>query len=107
MIRHILSVLHNVRALESRNAEKTVFFFSQGVEYEYRESWGEQLTTVTDPVVMVLEWASGDCSVAPGCTEDISASSAHWLPGSNEELVFVGYSNNPLKLGFVYCFNRW
>ena len=79
----------------------------QGTEYVYRESWGELLSTVTDPVVVVLDWVSGDCSVVVGCTEDISACHAHWLPGSNEELVFVGYANNPLKLGFVYCFNRW
>ena len=59
------------------------------------------------PVVVVFEWASGDCSIVAGYTEDISASSAQWLPGSNDELAFVGYSNNPLKLGFVYCFNRW
>ena len=52
------------------------------------------MSTVTDPVVVVLEWASGDCSIVAGYTEDISASSAQWLPGSNNKLVFVGYSND-------------
>ena len=37
---------------------------------------GESSCTVTDPVVVVLEWASGDCSIVAGYTEDISASSA-------------------------------
>ena len=65
------------------------------------------MSTVTDPVMVVLEWASGDCSIVAGYTEDISASSAQWLPGSNDELVFVGHSNYPLKLGFSGSFNRW
>ena len=57
------------------------------------------------PVAVVLDLDTNECHVVE-CGDDVSASQAQWLPGSDEELVFVGYSNEPFKFGFVMCFNR-
>lgn len=78
----------------------------QGAENIFQESWGEQLSTVINPVVIVLDILSEECVVVEPEGRDVSLGKARWLPGSNKELVFVGYENNPRKLGFVYCQNR-
>ena len=72
----------------------------------FQENWGEQLTKVVQPVVVVLDIASEECSVFEPKGRDLSLGKAQWLPGSNTELVFVGYENDPRKLGFIYCVNR-
>ena len=63
------------------------------------------MSTVVQPVAIVLDLDTDECCVVE-CGDDVSASQAQWLPGSSEELVFVGYSNKPFKFGFVACYNR-
>lgn len=71
----------------------------------YRQSWGEQLSTVISPVVVVLDIQSEECTVI-NSPSNFSCGRARWVPNSTNELAFVGYDSEPLKLGFVYCFNR-
>ena len=61
---------------------------------------------VVKPIVVVLSVESGDCVVFDPQDRDVSTGKARWLPGSNTELVFVGYNNQPRKLGFIYCVNK-
>ena len=35
-----------------------------------------------------------------------AAGQAVWVPGKEEEMVYVGWEDKPRKLGFVYCLNR-
>ncbi len=72
----------------------------------FRENWGKQLKEVVKPVVVVLDIASGACHILTPPTRDLSLGKARWVPGSNEQVVFVGYENDPKKLGFIYCVNR-
>ena len=40
-----------------------MFHVVQGVEYVYEDHWGEQLTSVVDPVVVVMDVGSEECAV--------------------------------------------
>ncbi len=58
------------------------------------------------PVVVVLNLTSEDYVVFDPNDKDLSLGKSRWLPGSNTELVFVGYNSLPRKLGFIYCVNK-
>lgn len=92
----------------------------------YEDHWGEQLSSVVDPVPVVMSVESeecvvvdvGDCvsgewgrvgimtSLCEWCPPVCAAGQAVWVPGEKEEVVYVGWENKPRKLGFVYCLNR-
>lgn len=82
-----------------------IFSSHQGSEYKFREHWGERITSVVQPVVVVIDLSTEECIIVD-CPDNLSCGLAQWVPDSINELVFVGYDNFPLKLGFVYCFNR-
>uniref|UniRef100_A0A1X7UL96 Acylamino-acid-releasing enzyme N-terminal domain-containing protein n=1 Tax=Amphimedon queenslandica TaxID=400682 RepID=A0A1X7UL96_AMPQE len=73
-----------------------------GTEYVYRQSWGEQLTTVINPIIVVLDIKTEECTVIDS-PSNYSCGRARWVPDSTKELVYVGYNNEPLKLGLLYC----
>jgi acylaminoacyl-peptidase len=77
----------------------------QGAEYVAEDDWGEQLTSVVDPVVVVMSVKSEECEVVE-IGDDVSAGQAVWVPEEGGEVVCVGWENKPRKLGFVYCLNR-
>ncbi|KAL5515529.1 hypothetical protein EMCRGX_G000706 [Ephydatia muelleri] len=80
----------------------------KGMEYEYEDSWGERLKKVVQPVVVVLEWDTEECYVVDLQDKygSISAGLAQWVPGDPYGVAFVGWENEPRKLGFVACMNR-
>ncbi|XP_019853674.1 PREDICTED: acylamino-acid-releasing enzyme-like isoform X2 [Amphimedon queenslandica] len=76
-----------------------------GTEYVYRQSWGELLTTVINPIIVVLDIKTEECTVIDS-PSNYSCGRARWVPDSTKELVYVGYNNEPLKLGLLYFLNR-
>ncbi len=36
----------------------------------------------------------------------LTGGQAQWVPGEENGIVFVGYENQPRKLGFLFCFNK-
>ncbi|XP_064401064.1 acylamino-acid-releasing enzyme-like isoform X2 [Halichondria panicea] len=79
----------------------------KGLEYVYDTNWGEQLSSVVNPVPMVMNLETEECTIVD-LTDigDISAGQAQWVPGDEGGIVFVGYENHPRKLGFLFCFNK-
>lgn len=101
----------------------------------FESHWGEQLSTVVDPVPVVMSLQSEECVVVD-IGDNVSgeagegrvwgmrkimafgvlfllcaAGQAVWVPGAGGEMgegemVCVGWENKPRKLGFVYCLNR-
>lgn len=63
------------------------------------------LTTVINPVVIVLDIQSEECTVV-NSPPNFSCGRARWVPNSTKELIYVGYVNEPVKIGLLYCFNR-
>ena len=43
----------------------------QGIEYVYEDHWGEQLSSVVDPAVVVMDVGSEECAVV-GIGENVS-----------------------------------
>ena len=35
-----------------------------------------------------------------------TAGQSQWIPGVEGGVVFAGWENRPIKLGFIYCLNR-
>ena len=74
-----------------------------GDKFALKESWGEQLSSCHQSVVCIL-------NVVSGAIETIESSDAtFWsLPAwySNEELIMLGFEQQPFKHGAIYCSNR-
>lgn len=103
---------------------------TQGTEYVYESNWGEQLSSVVNPLPVVLDLDSEECTVLDvSKVGDISCENfvfcsfsfanklfffsyvyiggqAHWVLNDDGGVVFVGWENKPRKLGFVYCMCR-
>jgi len=77
---------------------------SKGQEFVYEEDWGEQETNLCSPVIAVVDIIKESLEVLDAVPSYLSPGQAIWA--SNECVIFVGWWNDPFKLGVVYCHNR-
>ncbi|KAK7279307.1 hypothetical protein RJT34_24355 [Clitoria ternatea] len=76
---------------------------------DWEEDWGETYTGKRQPALFVIDINSGDVQAVKGIDKSLSVGQVVWAPlteGSEQYLVFVGWSSEPRKLGIKYCSNR-
>ncbi|KAF2313927.1 hypothetical protein GH714_020650 [Hevea brasiliensis] len=76
---------------------------------EWEEDWGETYAGKRQPALFVINTSSGEVQPVKGIAKSLSVGQVVWAPstgGSNQYLVFVGWSSDPRKLGIKYCSNR-
>lgn len=76
----------------------------KGEKFVYEESWGEQQTSICNPVICVLDLQSETVNIIKNVPDHISPSSPRWGPDSS--IIYIGIWNTPFRLGRVYCPNR-
>jgi acylaminoacyl-peptidase len=81
----------------------TFLLFSQGEEYAFKQSWGEQLRDVFESVIVVLDVNREDFQVVP-LPDQLFPSDLQWL--DNSSLIGTGYVHTDWRLGLIYCSNR-
>eukprot|EP00054_Salpingoeca_dolichothecata_P010788 m.60003 g.60003 ORF g.60003 m.60003 type:complete len:749 (-) comp19148_c2_seq2:91-2337(-) len=76
-------------------------------KFQYKESYGEALSSAFDPQLWILDWESGEFSQPLKDTfpADLTVGQAVWNPDGNS-IVFVGWPEQYRRLGLIYCFNR-
>uniref|UniRef100_A0A2C9UDP0 acylaminoacyl-peptidase n=1 Tax=Manihot esculenta TaxID=3983 RepID=A0A2C9UDP0_MANES len=76
---------------------------------EWEEDWGETYAGKRQPALFVMSTSSGEVQPVKGVAKSLSVGQVVWAPaseGSNQYLVFVGWSSDTRKLGIKYCSNR-
>ncbi|XP_031421886.1 S9 family peptidase [Clupea harengus] len=71
----------------------------------YVEDWGEGLTGRSSSVLCVADLGKGDVTVLKGVPPHVSPAQALWTP-KDEGVVFVGWWEEPFRLGLKFCSNR-
>ncbi|KAL7645740.1 UNVERIFIED_CONTAM: hypothetical protein RMT77_002617 [Armadillidium vulgare] len=74
-----------------------------GKKYSYTEDWGEQLTGYCQSVIVVVNTVQESVKILD-LPDKIFCGEVVWTP--EQELLGVGYSVEPFKLGLKYCPNR-
>lgn len=87
-----------------QGSDSTKHETKKGDEFAYRQSWGESLQKVHHPLVFILNVETEEIEV-PEITFDVSCGQATWTP-DGKGFVFVGWWNQPFRLGLIYCGNR-
>lgn len=98
-------------------AEKVTSYFDSSVgrsdkveslfpnKYEYKEDWGEKYTGVSELGLFVLNLESGKVLRIPNVPKDITAGQPIFTP-CGRGVVYTAWSNEPKRLGMIYCFQR-
>ncbi|KAK9930970.1 hypothetical protein M0R45_018270 [Rubus argutus] len=76
---------------------------------EWEEGWGETYAGKRQPALFVININSGETQAVKGIGKCLSVGQVVWAPpsrGSQQYLVFVGWSADTRKLGIKYCYNR-
>lgn len=71
---------------------------TQGDQNLCHEHWGETLTHVVEPVAVVLDLVTEQCTVLR-CGEEVYC--ARWVPRRSDQLIFASYMSKPVKYGFI------
>ncbi|KAI6694193.1 hypothetical protein NL676_021903 [Syzygium grande] len=76
---------------------------------DFEEEWGETYAGKRKSALFVIEIQSGEVRAVQGIASTLSVGQVIWAPssvGTNQHLVFVGWSSDQRKLGIKYCYNR-
>ncbi|XP_058724235.1 acylamino-acid-releasing enzyme-like [Vicia villosa] len=76
---------------------------------DWEEDWGETYAGKRQPALFVINISSGEVQAVKGIDKSLSVGQVVWAPsseGSEQYLVFVGWSFETRKLGIKYCYNR-
>ncbi|MED6179584.1 hypothetical protein PIB30_002409 [Stylosanthes scabra] len=76
---------------------------------DLEEDWGETYAGKRRPALFVINISSGEVQAVKGIDRSLSVGQVVWAPfrnGSEQYLVFVGWSVEKRKLGMKYCSNR-
>ena len=75
----------------------------QGEEYEFRQSWGEQLRDSYESVIVVLDLEKEEFKVV-ALPDQLFPSDLQWVNDSS--IIGTGYAHVDWRLGLIYCSNR-
>ncbi|KAK2400018.1 acylamino-acid-releasing enzyme [Trifolium repens] len=76
---------------------------------DWEDDWGETYSAKRRPTLFVININSGEVQAVKGIDKSLSVGQVVWAPfieGSEQYLVFVGWSSEKRKLGMKYCSNR-
>ncbi|KAF7806945.1 acylamino-acid-releasing enzyme-like [Senna tora] len=76
---------------------------------DWKDDWGETYAGKRQPALFVINVTSGEVQAVKGIDKSLSVGQVVWAPsteGSEQYLVFVGWSSGTRKLGMKYCSNR-
>ncbi|KAM7437971.1 hypothetical protein ABFA07_012488 [Porites harrisoni] len=74
----------------------------KGSKFEFKDDWGEQLVSKCSPILAIFDVIKEEITVLDGVPDHLSAGQACWGPDDNS-VVFVGWFNEPYRLGLIYC----
>jgi len=77
----------------------------RGGEFLWREDWGEKYVGTIDLGLFIINLENGKVKEIKGAPENICLGSPVFSKDS-KHVVYTGWSNQPNKLGMIYCYQR-
>lgn len=88
---------------EGKNAESVVL---PGNKFLFEDDWGERYVGKKTGAIFVATLATGKIDEVKGIPDNITSADVAFTPG-DKGLVFAGTeTDNPRRLGIIYCYNR-
>ncbi|XP_076845765.1 acylamino-acid-releasing enzyme isoform X2 [Brachyhypopomus gauderio] len=89
----------------SSSDDAGLMVFEEEDKNMYMEDWGEGLVGKSASVLCVADLSKGDVTLCPGVPPHVSPGQALWA-GDGRGVIFVGWWNEPFRLGLKFCSNR-
>ncbi|KAG3026812.1 hypothetical protein PC121_g8041 [Phytophthora cactorum] len=77
-----------------------------GAKFEYVDDWGEQYEGKKTASIFLATLATGKIEEVKGVPENLTCADVAFVPGDNELVFAATETNNPKRLGIIYCYNR-
>ncbi|OWZ05522.1 Acylamino-acid-releasing enzyme, partial [Phytophthora megakarya] len=77
-----------------------------GAKYEYEDDWGEQYEGKKTASVFLATLATGKIEEVKGVPDNLTCVDVAFVPGDNELVFAATATDNPKRLGIIYCYNR-
>ncbi|KAG7381350.1 hypothetical protein PHYPSEUDO_006195 [Phytophthora pseudosyringae] len=77
-----------------------------GAKFEYEDDWGEQYEGKKTASIFLVSLATGKIEEVKGVPENLTCADVAFVPGDNELVFAATETDNPKRLGIIYCYNR-
>ncbi|ETK95747.1 hypothetical protein F441_01413 [Phytophthora nicotianae CJ01A1] len=77
-----------------------------GSKFEYVDDWGEQYEGKKTASIFLATLATGKIDEVKNVPENLTCADVAFVPGDNELVFAATETNNPKRLGIIYCYNR-
>ncbi|KAL3658115.1 hypothetical protein V7S43_016962 [Phytophthora oleae] len=77
-----------------------------GSKFEYEDDWGEQYEGKKTASIFLATLATGKIEKVKGVPDNLTCADVAFVPGDNELVFAATETDNPKRLGIIYCYNR-
>ncbi|GMF43302.1 unnamed protein product [Phytophthora fragariaefolia] len=77
-----------------------------GAKFEYEDDWGEQYEGKKTASIFLATLATGKIAEVKGVPGNLTCADVAFVPGDNELVFAATETDNPKRLGIIYCYNR-
>ncbi|GMF33067.1 unnamed protein product [Phytophthora lilii] len=77
-----------------------------GAKFEYEEDWGEQYEGKKTASIFLATLATGKIEEVKGVPANLTCADVAFVPGDKGLVFAATETNNPKRLGIIYCYNR-
>ncbi|EGZ14199.1 hypothetical protein PHYSODRAFT_510613 [Phytophthora sojae] len=77
-----------------------------GAKFEYEDDWGEQYEGKKTASIFLATLATGKIEEVKGVPANLTCADVAFVPGDNELVFAATETDNPKRLGIIYCYNR-
>ncbi|KAE9066916.1 hypothetical protein PF010_g27678 [Phytophthora fragariae] len=77
-----------------------------GAKFEYEDDWGEQYEGKKTASIFLASLATGKIEEVKGVPANLTCADVAFVPGDNELVFAATETDNPKRLGIIYCYNR-
>ncbi|RMX64789.1 hypothetical protein DD238_006782 [Peronospora effusa] len=77
-----------------------------GAKFEYEDDWGEQYEGKKTASIFLATVETGKIEEVKGVPANLTCADVAFVPGNNELVFAATETDNPKRLGIIYCYNR-
>ncbi|KAL4139687.1 hypothetical protein PRIC2_003182 [Phytophthora ramorum] len=91
---------------ENVNSKKEGKEALPGAKFEFEDDWGEQYEGKKTASIFMATLATGKIEEVKGVPANLTCADVAFVPGDNELVFAATETDNPKRLGIIYCYNR-
>ncbi|KAG7399388.1 hypothetical protein PHYBOEH_009053 [Phytophthora boehmeriae] len=77
-----------------------------GAKFEFQDDWGEQYEGKKTGSIFLATLATGKIEEVKGVPDNLTCADVAFAPGDKELVFAATATDNPKRLGIIYCYNR-